>query len=87
MDWMQIEAQWEHLSPQVRRRWSMLTWRDIRAIAGAKKSLIAKVTQLYGGEANDAAAQVERWATTIVSLSISDRSPTTRPKIGRKHPS
>ena len=48
MTWQQLHARWAEVSRDAARRWSRLSDRDLRVIAGNRERLIGVLQQRYG---------------------------------------
>jgi len=61
MDWVRIEAEWQHYKALVGQRWARLTAADLDIIAGRRELLAAHIQQTYGISKNAAQMQLESW--------------------------
>jgi len=48
VSWDDLRARWLELSPHARHKWTKLTARDLRVIAGNRERLVGVLQQRYG---------------------------------------
>jgi uncharacterized protein YjbJ (UPF0337 family) len=59
MQWNQLGSEWSKVQAQFRTRWAKLTDDDLKAIAGKKDELIARIQKTYGIEKSKAEKEAE----------------------------
>jgi uncharacterized protein YjbJ (UPF0337 family) len=63
--WQQMAGKWKQYSGEVRKRWGQLTDDDLDQIHGNRDILIGILQQRYGLSPDEAAQQVEEWASRL----------------------
>ena len=61
MNWDQIERDWTQFKGSVKQRWGKLTEDQIRAIAGRRTLLVARIRDAYAVSIDDADKQLAAW--------------------------
>jgi uncharacterized protein YjbJ (UPF0337 family) len=65
MNWDQIEGKWKEMKGQLREKWGNLTDDDLEMIAGRRDQLIGRLQIRYGFAKEEAAKQVDEFATSL----------------------
>lgn len=67
MDWTRIERKWDRFAGRAKAEWTKLTDDDLKAVAGKKDLLVAKVQAQYAVAKEDAERQVDGWFAKLVA--------------------
>ena len=59
MKWEQIETDWKGYTPQVQGQWSKLTDEQLKAVAGKRDGLSAKLQEVYAINKEEAERQIK----------------------------
>ncbi len=65
MNWDRIEGSWKQLQGKARARWGKLTDKQLDVIAGKREQLIGQIQEKYGIAQDEAAKQVDAFASTF----------------------
>lgn len=61
MNWDTICTHWPQLTGMAKHRWSRLSGDDLRAVAGRRSDLVARIQERYEVSNEEAMAQVQEW--------------------------
>jgi uncharacterized protein YjbJ (UPF0337 family) len=61
MTWIEIEAQWPHVSTQAKSKWAKLSDHDLTLVAGNRERLVGKLEKRYGLPREDGERHVDEW--------------------------
>ncbi len=59
MKWEQIERDWKVFTPQVHAQWGKLTDDQLKAVAGKRDALSAKIQEVYAIKKEEAEKQLQ----------------------------
>ncbi|MFI5231284.1 MAG: CsbD family protein [Gemmatimonadales bacterium] len=65
MTWDELRVQWDELSLLARRKWSRLTARDLRVIAGNRERLVGVLQVHYGAHRRTIEREVRAFTRSV----------------------
>jgi uncharacterized protein YjbJ (UPF0337 family) len=72
MSWDDLRARWDELSEHARKKWTKLTARDLRVIAGNRERLVGILQQKYGSHRRTIEREVRAFTQSLSSKSFRD---------------
>ena len=65
MSWEDLRVRWDELSHHAKRKWTKLTARDLRVIAGNRERLVGILQQKYGSHRRTIEREVRAFTQTL----------------------